>query len=67
MLDARHPLPAERQPATCPQTTHSDQHSIAVGGSGGEPFVVVGNDGGVYQRPLNGHVNANGNATDWTT
>ncbi len=29
-------------------------------------FLVVGNDGGVYQRPLNGHVNANGNATDWT-
>ena len=50
----------------CPQTAHTDQHSIAVGGSGSNRFLVVGNDGGVYQRPLNGHVNANGNATDWT-
>ena len=50
----------------CPQTAHTDQHSIAVGGSGATRFLVVGNDGGVYQRPLNGHVNANGNATDWT-
>ena len=33
---------------------------------GSTRFLVVGNDGGVYQRPLNGHVNANGNATDWT-
>jgi hypothetical protein len=50
----------------CPQTAHTDQHSIAVGGSGSSRFLVVGNDGGVYERPLNGHVNANGNATDWT-
>src|SRR4051812_16054740 len=51
----------------CPLTTHSDQHSIAIGGSGAKQFVVVGNDGGVYSRPLNGRVNANGNATDWTS
>ena len=38
----------------CPQTTHPDQHSIAVGGSGNNQFVVVGNDGGIYKRPLNG-------------
>ena len=29
--------------------------------------MVVGNDGGVYSRPLNGQVNGNGNATDWTS
>lgn len=46
---------------TCPDTTHPDQHSITF--SGGR--VYVGNDGGVYSRPVNGTVNANGNATDW--
>jgi hypothetical protein len=51
----------------CPQTTHPDQHSIAVGGSGNNQFVVVGNDGGIYKRPLNGSTNGNGNATDWTS
>ena len=51
----------------CPQTTHADQHSVAFGGTGSSAFVVVGNDGGVYKRPLNGHVNSNGNATDWTS
>lgn len=49
----------------CPQTTHSDQHSVAIGTVSGKPYVFVGNDGGVYRRPLNGAVNANGNATDW--
>jgi len=53
----------------CPLTTHPDQHSIAIGGSGSGSgaFVVVGNDGGVYSRPLNGQVNGNGNAKDWTS
>lgn len=46
---------------TCPPTTHPDQHSIAIEGN----RVYVGNDGGVFRRPLRGHVNANGNATDW--
>lgn len=49
----------------CPQTTHSDQHAVAIGTVGGKQYVFVGNDGGVYRRPLNGAVNANGNATDW--
>jgi hypothetical protein len=40
---------------------HPDQHSIAVGNG----FVYVGNDGGVYRRPVNGQVNADGHATDW--
>ena len=35
----------------CPQTAHTDQHSIAVGGSGSSRFLVVGNDGGVYRAP----------------
>jgi hypothetical protein len=50
---------------TCPNTTHPDQHSVAIGGSGSNAFVVVGNDGGMFERPLHGHVNGNGNATDW--
>jgi hypothetical protein len=54
-------------PNNCPLTTHPDQHSIAVGTRGGTPTVFVGNDGGVYSRPVNGSVNGNGNATDWTT
>jgi photosystem II stability/assembly factor-like uncharacterized protein len=51
----------------CPQTTHSDQHSIAVGSVNGKKVVYVGNDGGIYRRPLNGETNANGNATDWVS
>jgi len=49
----------------CPQTTHPDQHSAAVGVSTGTPYVYVGNDGGIYRRPVSGQVNGNGNATDW--
>jgi hypothetical protein len=49
--------------AGCPLTTHSDQHSVAIGAG----KVYVGNDGGVYERPLNGNVDGNGNATDWTS
>jgi hypothetical protein len=53
----------------CPQTTHSDQHAVAIGRSaaGAAPTLYVGNDGGVYKRPLNGAVNRNGNATDWAS
>jgi hypothetical protein len=52
--------------SACPLTTHSDQHSIAFGtDAGGKKWVYVGNDGGVYRRPLDGSTNANGNATDW--
>jgi len=29
--------------------------------------VFVGNDGGVYRRPVNGQTNANHNATDWVS
>lgn len=37
---------------TCPDTTHPDQHAIAISASG---TVFVGNDGGVYSRPLGVH------------
>jgi hypothetical protein len=51
---------------TCPQTTHPDQHSATVGTVNGVLTLFVGNDGGVYSRPLNSTaINANGNATDW--
>jgi hypothetical protein len=59
--------PPDGTPNRCPQTTHADQHSVAFGGSGSNAFVVVGNDGGIYKRPVNGHVDGNGNATDWTS
>ena len=60
--------PPNADPATnCPQTTHPDQHSVAIGsaGEGATPYVYVGNDGGVYRRPVDGTTNRNGNATDW--
>jgi hypothetical protein len=47
----------------CPPSTHPDQHSVAIAGG----RVYVGNDGGLYARPLRGHVNKNGNATDWVS
>ncbi|GAA0365477.1 exo-alpha-sialidase [Microbispora corallina] len=50
---------------TCPKTSHSDQHSVAIGSFQGKTYVYVGNDGGVYRRPLRGTLNAHGNATDW--
>ncbi len=46
---------------TCSTTTHPDQHAIAVGGN----RVYVGNDGGVYSRPVRGTLDAGGHAADW--
>jgi hypothetical protein len=48
---------------TCSKTTHSDQHAIAVG----EGRVYVGNDGGLYSRPVRGTLDANGHAADWNS
>jgi hypothetical protein len=52
-------------PNRCPQTTHPDQHSAAVGTYDGTTYIFVGNDGGIYRRPIDGQTNRNGNATDW--
>ncbi len=58
--------PPNGAPNRCPQTTHADQHAAAVGTSGGTTWLFIGNDGGIYKRPLNGgRLNRNGNATDW--
>jgi hypothetical protein len=46
---------------TCPQTTHSDQHSIVTYGG----RVYVGNDGGIKSRPIAGTVDSLGHANDW--
>jgi len=46
---------------SCNQTVHPDQHSIAFGNGN----VYVGDDGGLYTRPINGQVDASGHATDW--
>jgi hypothetical protein len=40
---------------------------MAIGKVGGVPTLFIGNDGGVYSHPLNGHINANGNGDDWTS
>jgi hypothetical protein len=45
----------------CSPTTHADQHAIAFGNGN----VYVGNDGGLYARPINGQVDASGHGTDW--
>ncbi|MGW2615076.1 glycosyl hydrolase [Streptomyces sp. NPDC001500] len=58
--------PAE-QTGGCHQTTHSDQHGVAIGRYHGKSFVYVGNDGGVYKRPVDGSQDASGHATDWTS
>ena len=57
--------PPNGAPNRCPQTTHPDQHSAAFGSYNGQSYLFVGNDGGVYRRPLHGTKNTNGNATDW--
>ena len=49
----------------CPQTSHSDQHAVAIGTIGTTPYVYVGNDGGVYRRPVKGSADSSGHATDW--
>ncbi|MFF7355854.1 glycosyl hydrolase [Streptomyces filipinensis] len=56
-----------RQTGACNPTTHSDQHGVAIGRYHGRSFVYVGNDGGVYKRPVNGAQDASGHATDWTS
>lgn len=48
----------------CPSTTHPDQHSIGID----RGRVFIGNDGGVYSRPLapaRSTENRAGHATDW--
>ncbi|WP_269853317.1 glycosyl hydrolase [Streptomyces sp. RPT161] len=56
-----------KQTGDCHQTTHSDQHAVAVGSYHGQTYLYAGNDGGVYRRPLNGSQDASGHATDWTS
>lgn len=58
--------PAE-QTGACNQTTHSDQHGVAIGRYHGKAYVYVGNDGGAYKRPVDGSQDAVGHATDWTS
>jgi hypothetical protein len=53
------------QTGTCSPTTHSDQHAVTIGSLGGKSYVVVGNDGGAFKRPLNGTLDAGGHAADW--
>ncbi len=62
-FDCWAPLDADN---TCPNTTHPDQHSVAIDTTHNRLY--VGNDGGVYSRPLNnGSVDDLGHATDWTS
>ena len=41
-------LPCENTTAGCPKTTHPDQHAMMIT----DGKIVIGNDGGVYSRPL---------------
>ncbi|MFF4014098.1 glycosyl hydrolase [Streptomyces sp. NPDC001843] len=56
-----------RQTGSCSQTTHSDQHGVAIGRYHGKSYVYVGNDGGAYRRPVDGAQDSSGHATDWTS
>ncbi|MCC3771032.1 glycosyl hydrolase, partial [Streptomyces sp. UNOC14_S4] len=56
--------PAKRT-GDCFPTTHSDQHAVAIGSDHGRTWVYVGNDGGIYRRPLKGAVDSGGHAKDW--
>ncbi|MDH6144938.1 hypothetical protein P3T35_006987 [Kitasatospora sp. GP30] len=56
-----------KQSGSCPQTTHPDQHALAVGSLNGKSYVLAGNDGGLYSRPVSGQVDALGHGTDWTS
>ncbi|MGW3497927.1 glycosyl hydrolase [Streptomyces sp. NPDC001020] len=56
-----------KQTGDCNQTSHSDQHGVAIGRHHGKSYVYVGNDGGVYKRPVNGSQDSSGHATDWTS
>lgn len=60
-------LDPSKQTGDCNQTSHPDQHSAAIGFYHGKSYVYVGNDGGVYKRPVNGSQDADGHATDWTS
>ncbi|MGN6130131.1 MAG: hypothetical protein ACTHOK_07295, partial [Nocardioidaceae bacterium] len=57
------PLPDHPDQVGCNPTTHSDQHAVAINDTTGQVF--VGNDGGIYARPLNGQADKDGHATDW--
>ncbi|WP_407992268.1 glycosyl hydrolase [Kitasatospora sp. CMC57] len=54
-----------KQTGDCSPTTHSDQHAVAIGSNHGRTSVYVGNDGGIYSRPLHGALDAGGHAKDW--
>ena len=48
----------------CPVTTHSDQHAVTIAPNG---RIYVGNDGGIYSRPVAGTAYQGGHATDWVS
>jgi len=54
-----------KQTGDCNQTVHADQHAVTVGSNGGKPYVIAGDDGGMYRRPVNGKADSSGHATDW--
>ncbi|WP_240942480.1 glycosyl hydrolase [Planosporangium thailandense] len=56
-----------RQTGDCHQTIHADQHAVTIGTYKGRSYVIVGDDGGAYRRPVRGQADASGHATDWTS
>jgi hypothetical protein len=57
----------KKQTGDCHQSTHPDQHSVAISRHNGKSYVIVGDDGGAYRRPVRGKADASGHATDWTS
>ncbi|HEY1419796.1 MAG TPA: hypothetical protein VGG90_03710 [Candidatus Dormibacteraeota bacterium] len=51
--------PCDGTAAGCPKTTHPDQHAMMIT----DGLIVIGNDGGVYSRPLS-DVQQDGNWSD---
>jgi sugar lactone lactonase YvrE len=52
-------FPCDTTAAGCPKTTHPDQHAMMIA----DGMIVIGNDGGVYTRPLS-DTQEDGNWTD---
>jgi hypothetical protein len=53
--------------SACPTAPHSDQHAVTFAQVGGAWHVFVGNDGGVYDWPLDGTYTKDGHGASWTS
>lgn len=49
----------------CPLTPHPDQHAIVIVDESDGAHAIVGNDGGIYDWPLNGDINSLKHGASW--